>query len=66
MKTVFCSSDKVKTLLELKKDGKVSQLTHIVYFDEATQNDLDLSHELGVTMIRYENAIAEGKSLSNV
>jgi long-chain acyl-CoA synthetase len=34
MKTVVCQADKVQTLLSLKKEGKIPQVTHIIYFSE--------------------------------
>ena len=36
IKTLVCSADKIKNIAELKKEGKVPQLSHIVYFDKAT------------------------------
>jgi long-chain acyl-CoA synthetase len=35
MKTVTCSADKIKTLLELKKEGKIKTMTNIIYYDDA-------------------------------
>ena len=34
IKTVFCSADKINILVELKKQGKIQALTHIIYFNE--------------------------------
>jgi long-chain acyl-CoA synthetase len=41
MKTIICSADKVKTLIELKKDGKLNSTTTIIYFDDAKKEDIE-------------------------
>ena len=43
IKTTFCSAEKIKSILDLKKESKVPSLTHVVYFDEAKQTDKDLA-----------------------
>jgi hypothetical protein len=40
MKTVICSSDKIKNLTQLKAGGKLASVTHIIYYDEAKAEDL--------------------------
>jgi hypothetical protein len=37
---VVCSSDKVKTLAELKKDGKITSSTHVIYFGPALEKEV--------------------------
>ena len=39
IKTVFCSSNKVGALLQLKAQEKINNLTHIIYFEEVNEED---------------------------
>jgi long-chain acyl-CoA synthetase len=57
MKTVICSADKIKTLAELKKGGKISTTSHIIYFDEAKRADSELAKEAGLTLISFADVI---------
>lgn len=66
MKTVFCSADKVKTLLDLKKEGKVENLIHIIYFDDASDSDKEVAQQLGISLASYDEAINEGKQVGKV
>jgi long-chain acyl-CoA synthetase len=43
IKTVVVSGDKIKNIAELKKEGKIKLLTHIIYFDVAKPADLELA-----------------------
>lgn len=51
VKTLVLSSDKVKVVLDLKKEGKIPKLTHLIYFDEIKPADLELAQSLEVTLI---------------
>jgi long-chain acyl-CoA synthetase len=33
IKTIVLSSDKIKNVVDLKKEGKLTKLTHAIYFD---------------------------------
>jgi long-chain acyl-CoA synthetase len=48
IKTIVLSSDKIKTILELKKQGKISTLTHIIYMDDLNAADNEVAKELEV------------------
>jgi long-chain acyl-CoA synthetase len=39
IKTCVLSADKLKNIVELKKEGKLPLLTHVVYFDEVKPAD---------------------------
>ena len=55
IKTVACSSDKVKTLAELKKDGKISTTTHVIFFGPALENEvIELAKQGGLTVVNFE------------
>jgi long-chain acyl-CoA synthetase len=57
----------VKTLAELKKDGKITSTTHIVYFGPALEKDvIEISTAAGLTLINFEEAIAEGLTYKNI
>jgi long-chain acyl-CoA synthetase len=32
IKTVICQADKVKNIINLKKEGKIQSVSHIIYF----------------------------------
>ena len=40
IKTLVLSADKLKIILEIKASGKLSTLTHLIYFDEASEEML--------------------------
>lgn len=62
IKAVVLSADKIKNILELKKEGKIPQATHIIYFDDVKAEDIELAQQTGVTIVKYADAIAEGRS----
>ena len=63
IKTVVSSSDKLKTLLDLKREGKLPLMQAIIYFDEAKKEDLDAAVANEVKLYRYEDVISEGKGM---
>lgn len=63
VKTLVLSADKIKTINELKKAGKMPLLTHLIYFDEAKPEDLENAKNAGLTTIDYESVIKEGLNL---
>lgn len=66
IKTIVVSGDKLKNIVELKKEGKISMLTHVIYFDEASQADLDMGIESGLIIAKYEDAIKEGRESEKI
>lgn len=60
IKTIVLSADKMKNIIDLKSEGKIKQLTHVIFFDEAKEADLQAAHAAGLTVIKYNDAIAEG------
>jgi len=63
MKTVVLTADKVKNLVDLKKEGKITKTTHIIYFDELKQADIDAAVASGLTVVKYEDALSEGRGI---
>jgi hypothetical protein len=63
MKTIVCSADKIKSLLDLKKAGKIGKLTTIIYFDDASEADIAAAGQAGTTLIKYTEILKEGKDL---
>lgn len=41
IKTIVCSSDKIKIIGKLKATGKLPTVTHIIYFDDAQFSKTD-------------------------
>jgi len=62
-KTIVCAADKIRNLLEIKNEGKIEDLTHIVHFDDAKKEDQDFANEVGITLIRLEDVIKEGSNI---
>ena len=61
IKTVVLSGDKMKNIVELKSEGKIANLTHVIYFDEAKQADLEMASKLGLQCVKFTDALAEGE-----
>ena len=64
MKTIVCQGDKVQTLIDLKRDGKLKHTSHVIYFDEVQLEEA--AREVGITLIRFNDAVKEGMELSNM
>ncbi|TNV82230.1 hypothetical protein FGO68_gene15799 [Halteria grandinella] len=62
IKTVICEADKVKNLINLKRDGKVPHLTDIIYFTDFKPYPLDSSPSYGLTLTSFPDVIAQGIS----
>ena len=63
IKTIVCSSDKIKNVVDLKKEGKITRLTHVIYFDQADASIIAAASEVGLTLISFADVISEGKTL---
>ena len=68
MKTIVCSADKVKNIVELKHQGKIPTLTHVIYFDEVKPVEIDEieANTSGLTLIRFKDALEEGSKISGI
>lgn len=64
IKTIVLSSDKVKVILDLKKNGKIPNVSHIIYMDDLNGADEELAKDLGVTLVNFKEAVKEGLSLT--
>lgn len=58
--TICCSADKIKTLLKLKKDGKIDMMETLVVLDEWDQ---ELQDDSLLKIVSYYDAIDQGKSI---
>ena len=60
MKTCVCQADKIENLLQLKKEGKVKTLTHIITFEEVkpVQVDKVALDAAGLTLIHYKDVLS--------
>lgn len=63
IRTVVVSADKIRILLDLQKEGKLQHLRTLIYLDVPTREDELLAESLNIQLIRYTNAVAEGKTL---
>ena len=50
IKTIVLSADKIGNIIDLKKEGKINLITHIIYFDEAKQSDVELARANGLIL----------------
>lgn len=66
IKTIVLSGDKLKNIVELKKEGKIGMLTHVIYFDEAKPEDIELGVSNGLQIVKYEDAIKEGRESEQI
>lgn len=64
IKTLVLSADKVKNITELKKEGKIPLVTHIIYFDELKPADVEAAKALGLTVVTYAEALRQGREVS--
>jgi len=56
IKTVFCSADKIKNIVDLKKQGKIQTVTHIIYFDDFSgvlQDKIKISTSVQISVIKF-------------
>jgi hypothetical protein len=55
IKTVVCSADKVKNVVDLKKQGKIPSTTHVIYFDEIKPVEIDEveANTCGLKLVKY-------------
>jgi hypothetical protein len=60
------SADKLKNIVELKKEGKIPLLTHVIYFDEVKPADKQLAEANGLTIVSYAEALKEGREATSV
>ena len=64
MKTVVCQADKVNTILELKKSGKIQHVTHVIYFSELKRvefDEIEAQTGAGITLVSYEQVLKDDK-----
>ena len=53
LKTIVCSAEKVKTIVDLKAAGKIKNIAQILYFDEIKSTDSDLAKSHGINLIKF-------------
>jgi long-chain acyl-CoA synthetase len=63
IKTCVLSADKLKNLVELKKEGKIPLLTHVIYFDEVKPADVEAAQQNGLTLVSYATVLEKGAAL---
>jgi long-chain acyl-CoA synthetase len=65
MKTVVCSADKIKNIIDLKVAGKIKTTDTIIYYDSAKPSDIELGKSSGLNMVSFEEVLHEGKSIQD-
>lgn len=65
MKTVVCSADKIKNIIDLKVAGKIKTTDTIIYYDTAKASDIELGKSSGLNLVSFEQVLSEGKSIQD-
>lgn len=60
IRTVVCSADKVKVLIELRKAGKIPKLHTVIFFDPLPEDSRVEVEGSGLTLIPYDQALIDG------
>ena len=63
MRTIVLQGDKLKNIVDLKKEGKIKTIQHVIYFDTLKEEELQGARDAGLNIVKLEDAIAEGKAL---
>ena len=63
IKTIVLSADKIKNIIDLKKEGKIPKITHVIYFDELKPADLESAQGVGLTLISYAEVMQKGREV---
>ena len=63
IKTIVLSADKIKNIIDLKKEGKIPKITHVIYFDELKPADLESAKGVGLTLISYAEVMQKGREV---
>ena len=57
IKTIICSADKIKSLIDLKVGEKIPHISHIIYFDEVKADLVEMANEHGITLVSFTDAV---------
>lgn len=63
MSTIACGEDKIKHLCKLKKEGKIPSLTHIISFDDITNDQIELCKGVDISILSQLKLAEEGETL---
>ena len=66
IRTVVCSADKVKVLIDLRKVGKIPYLHTVIFFDPLPQDSRVEVEGSGLTLIPYDEALTDGTQFNEV
>ena len=64
LKTICLSRDKIKSLTNLKKAGKLNTLQNFIVLDKVTEEDEKLCEELEIKVYHFDTLIEEGKDIT--
>lgn len=66
IRTVVCSADKVKVLIDLRKAGKIPKLHCVIFFDPLPQESRDEVEGSGLSLVPYGQALTDGTQFGEV
>ena len=61
MKSVFCTSNHVRDLSELKKSGGIPSLQNLILYDAGSLEDKKLAEDAGLTILMYDQVVNSGR-----
>ena len=64
--TIYLTADKIKGLIDLKKEGKVDNLKNFIVFDDISEEEVKLWEESDIKVYKIYELIQEGSELSDV
>ena len=66
IRTVVCSADKVKILIDLRKAGKIPKLQTVIFFDPLPEDSMVEVEGSGLTLVPYYQALTDGTQFGEV
>jgi len=63
IKTIVLSADKIKNIVDLKKEGKIPKVTQVIYFDELKPADFESAKAAGLTLVSYAQVMHMGRDI---
>jgi len=64
LKTIFCTSDHIDSLLEIKNSSRDNHLENIISFNDISADEIQKSKNSGVNLTYIDELIQEGNKLS--
>jgi hypothetical protein len=57
-----CSSDKVKSIIDLKAAGKIKNVGQMIVYDSIKPSKQDAAASNGLNLIKFQTALTDGRN----